>query len=93
MKIYPEFARIAKEENFPEIAVVFRAIAVVEEYHGRRYRRLAENIEKGRVFTREEEMQWKCRNCGYVHTGREAPKRCISCGHPRTFFEILVETY
>ena len=92
-QVYPEFALIAKEENLPQVAVVFQAIAVVEEHHAKRYRRLAENIEKGRVFTREEEMQWKCRNCGYVHTGREAPKRCLSCGHPRAFFEILVENY
>jgi len=91
--VYPEFARIAEEENFPEVAVVFRAIALVEEYHGRRYRRLAENIEKGRVFTREEKVEWKCRNCGYVHTSREAPKKCPSCSHSRAFFELLAENY
>jgi len=92
-KMYPEFARVAQEEGFHEIAVVFRAIAVAEKGHERRYLSLLENIEKDRVFKREKVVRWRCRNCGYIHEGKEAPEKCPSCAHPRDYFELLCENY
>jgi rubrerythrin len=92
-KMYPEFARIAEEEGFPEIAAVFRAIAVAEKYHERRYLGLLENVEGGKVFKRDAPVRWRCRNCGYVHEGTEAPERCPSCAHPRAYFELYVENW
>jgi rubrerythrin len=91
--MYPEFAKIAREEGFEDIAKIFEAIAVAEEYHEKRYRKLAENIEKGLVFKREEEVVWRCLNCGYVHKGKEAPEACPACAHPRAYFELLGENY
>ncbi|MDA8388277.1 MAG: rubrerythrin family protein [Nitrospiraceae bacterium] len=91
--MYPEFARIAGEEGFPIIASVFRAIAVAERQHERRYLGLLENIEKGRVFSRETPRQWKCRNCGYVHEGDDSPAKCPACDHPRAHFELLGENW
>ena len=92
-QMYPEFARVAREEGFPEIADVFLAIAVAEKHHEARYRALAANVENGRVFRRDDPVQWKCRNCGYVHEGTEAPEECPSCAHPRDHFELLVEAW
>ncbi|MBD3179764.1 MAG: rubrerythrin family protein [Candidatus Latescibacteria bacterium] len=92
-EMYPEFARIADEEGFNDIAEVFRHIAVAEKQHEKRYLDLLENIEKDRVFEREETIRWKCDNCGYVHEGTEAPKVCPACAHPRAYFEILGENY
>ncbi len=92
-KMYPEFAKIAEEEGFSEIAKVFRAIAVAEKYHEKRYLALLENVEKDRVFKKDKEVKWRCRNCGYVHEGKEVPETCPSCNHPRDYFEVLVENY
>jgi len=92
-QIYPEFARIADEEGFPEIAQVFRAVAVSEKQHEKRYLKLLENIEKGMTFKRKEVVRWKCRNCGYIHEGTTAPEECPACAHPQAYFEILVENY
>ncbi|WP_457572018.1 rubrerythrin [Desulfovulcanus sp.] len=92
-KMYPEFARIAEEEGFSEIAAVFRAIAVAEKQHEKRYKELAENIEKGRVFKREEKVVWRCLNCGYVHNGSEPPETCPACDHPQGYFELLGENW
>ncbi|GAH27428.1 unnamed protein product [marine sediment metagenome] len=92
-KMYPEFADVAEEEGFQEIASVFRAIAVAEKQHEKRYLNLLENIEKGRVFRRENVVRWKCRNCGYIHEGTEAPEECPACVHPKTYFELLGENY
>jgi rubrerythrin len=91
--MYPEFARVAEEEGFPEIAAVLRKIAEVEKHHEERYRALLRNLEEGKVFRREESVRWKCRNCGYVHEGPEAPEVCPSCDHPRAYFELLCENY
>ncbi len=91
--MYPEFADIAEEEGFPEIAYVWREIAEVEEAHEIRFRKLLDNIKAGRVFEREEEVVWKCNNCGYLHTGKSAPDRCPACDHEQEYFEIFVETY
>ncbi len=92
-QMYPEFAKIADDEGFHEIAEVFRNIAVAEKQHEKRYRALASNIEAGRVFKRDEEVVWRCRNCGYLHTGKEAPDTCPACAHPQAYFELLGENY
>ena len=92
-KMYPEFADIAEEEDFQKIASVFRAIAVAEKQHEKRYLNLLKNIEKGRVFKRESVVRWKCRNCGYIHEGTEALEECPACAHPKAYFELLGENY
>jgi rubrerythrin len=91
--MYPEFAKIAEEEGFTQIAAAFKMIALAEGSHETRFRKLAENIEKGRVFKKEEKILWKCGNCGYVHEGEEAPHVCPACIHPQSHFEVFVETY
>ena len=91
--MYPEFARVAEEEGFSDIAAVFRAIAVAEKQHEKRFLAFLENIEKGRVFKRENVVRWKCRNCGYIHEGIEAPEKCPACAHPQAYFEVLGETW
>lgn len=92
-KMYPDFARVAEKEGFQEIASVFRAIAVAEKQHEKRYLNLLENMEKNRVFKRERVVKWKCRNCGYIHEGTEAPEECPACAHSRAYFELLTENY
>lgn len=92
-ELYPEFARIAEEEGFPEIAKTFKMIARAEVAHEKRFRALVENIEKDRVFKREGSIEWKCRNCGYVHTGAGAPELCPACLHDRKYFEIKETNY
>jgi rubrerythrin len=91
--IYPEFERIAREEGFDEIAGSFKEIAEVEEQHEKRYRKLLKNVAEGKVFRKPEVVRWKCRNCGYVHEGKEAPKECPACKHPQSFYELLAENY
>jgi rubrerythrin len=91
--LYPAFADVADDEGFPEIAAAFRAIASAEKRHETRYNKLAKNIEEGKVFVKDGDVQWKCGNCGYVHEGAEAPEECPACIHPQTFFELYVETY
>ncbi len=91
--MYPEFARTAREEGFDTLADVFLAIAVAEKQHEKRYLSLAENIEKGRVFKRDSKVIWRCRNCGYLHTGEEAPVACPACDHPQDHFELLGQNY
>jgi rubrerythrin len=92
-KIYPEFAAIAKEEGFPEVATAFRSIAVVEKQHEARYRKLMKNIEEGTVFKKEKVVRWKCRNCGYIHEGKTPPAKCPACDHPESYFEVSEENY
>lgn len=87
--MYPEFAEIADEEGFPEIANVMRSIAVAEKFHEERYLGLAKNIEEGKVFRKDTEITWRCRNCGYVHKGAEALQKCPACDHPQAHFEML----
>jgi len=93
VEMYPDFAKTADEEGFEEIASALRSIAVAEKQHEKRYNALAANIEAGRVFKREREVVWRCRNCGYLHTGTEAPEECPACAHPRDHFELLGENY
>lgn len=92
-EMYPEFANMAEEEGFQEIASVLRAIAVAEKQHEKRYLALLKNIEEEKVFKREKAVNWKCRNCGYIHEGTEAPEKCPACAHPQAYFELLDENY
>ena len=92
-ELYPKFADIADEEGFPKIAYVWREIAEVEERHEIRFKKLLENIENNKVFEKDEEVEWKCNNCGYIHKGKSAPERCPACDHPIDHFEVFVETY
>jgi len=91
--LYPGFADIAKEEGFNDIAMAWNAITVAEKQHEKRYRDLLANIEAGRVFARESEVTWRCRNCGYLHTGKSAPELCPACVHPKAHFELLGENW
>ena len=92
-EMYPGFAVIAKEEGFTKIAAVFTAIAVAEKQHDKRYKELAANIEAGKVFKRDGKVIWRCRNCGYLHEGTEAFKKCPACDHPQAHFELLGENW
>ena len=91
--MYPGFAKVAREEGFDSIAVIFEAIAVAEKQHEKRYNDLAANIEAGKVFKRDEKVVWRCRNCGYLHEGTEAIGACPACAHPQAHFELLGENY
>lgn len=90
---YPNFAKIAREEGFMEIAFAFDKISEVEKRHERRYRKLLKNIEDGTVFKKSEQVLWKCNNCGYIYEGFEAPELCPACQHPQGYFEVFVENY
>ena len=92
-EMYPGFAIVAREEGFPEIALVFESIAVAEKQHDKRYEALRANIEKGRVWKKDKPVKWVCRNCGYVHEGAEAPDQCPACAHPREYYEVLCENW
>ncbi len=92
-EMYPEFARVAREEGFEEIARAWEAISIAEKQHGKRYRDLADNLEAGRVFKRNGKVVWRCRNCGYLHEAEEAPKMCPACLHPQAHFELLGENW
>lgn len=91
--MYPGFAKVAREEGFEAIAVAFEKICIAEEHHENRYRALAANIEAGRVFKRNADTVWACRNCGYVHTGEDAPASCPACVHPQAHFELKPVNY
>jgi len=92
-EMYPGFAKTAREEGFDEIAGVFEFVSVAEKQHEKRYNDLAANIEAGRVFKRDTEVVWRCRNCGYLHRGKEAPQTCPACVHPQAHFELLGENW
>lgn len=92
-ELYPDFADEASREGFNEIAATWRAISVAERQHEKRYRDLLANIEQGKVFEREEEQTWRCRNCGYVHKGKKAFEQCPACIHPKAHFELLAENW
>lgn len=87
--LYPEFASVARKEGFEAVARLFENISVAEKFHQKRYADLAANIEADRVFKRGEPVEWRCRNCGYVHTGDSAPAACPACAHPQAHFELL----
>lgn len=92
-EMYREFAEVAKEEGFNELAVLFEEVGEVEEVHEIRYRKLLSNVKSGTVFSRSEVREWHCRNCGYVHTGKEAPEICPACAHPRAHYQLKPENY
>ena len=92
-EMYPGFAKTAREEGFETVAAAFEAISVAEKQHEKRYVDLAANIEAGRVFKRDKEVVWRCRNCGYLHQGREALEVCPACVHPQAHFELLGENW
>jgi rubrerythrin len=91
--LYPAFAKVAREEGFEAIAKVFEAISVAEKQHERRYRGLLQNVENGTVFKKANSVIWRCRNCGYVHEGAEAPAACVACAHPQAHYEVLAENW
>ena len=91
--MYPAFAATAREEGFEVVAKVMESIAVAEKQHEKRYQALLANIEAGKVFSRDESVTWRCRNCGYVHEGTDAPEVCPACAHPQAHFELLGENY
>jgi len=91
--MYPEFAKTADEEGFPEIAQMFRHIATVEAYHEKRYRALLNNVKEGKVFRKDTVVKWKCRVCGYVKEDKEAPDTCPICGYGRVYFELVGENF
>ena len=93
VELYPHFADVAEQEGFPAVALTFRNVAKVEAEHEKRYRKLLENVENGTVFTDSEEIEWQCRNCGYVHRGKTAPEQCPACAHPRAYFERKKNNY
>lgn len=92
-RLYPEFAEIAKNEGFTQVATAFKVIAKAEAEHEKRYLKLLQNMEEGAVFARKEKVRWVCINCGYVHEGLKAPENCPACLHPKAFFEIYDENY
>jgi rubrerythrin len=91
--LYPDFAEVAEKEGFPEIANTFRMVAKVEKKHEQRYRKLLANVEQGKVFKKDKVIKWKCRNCGHVYEGSEAPEKCPVCDHARSYFEVWCENY
>jgi rubrerythrin len=92
-KLYPEFEKTARKEGFKEIADSFKEIGEVEEKHEERYRKLLKNIKEGKVFKKDKGVKWKCRNCGYIHEGKDAPDQCPACKHPQAFYELFIENY
>ena len=92
-RIYKEAAQVAREEGFEKVARQFEEIAKIEKHHEARYRKLLENLKKDRVFRKDGVVTWKCRNCGYVLEGREAPQKCPACEHPQAYFEIKADNY
>lgn len=92
-KLYKEAEEVARKEGFPEIASQFKEIAEVEEQHEIRYRKLLKNVKENKVFKKDTVVRWKCRNCGYVHEGTEAPQRCPACDYPQSYYELMAENY
>ena len=91
--MYAEFAKVAREEGFDDIAALFEGVAQIEKEHEERYRKLLANIEGGLVFSREGDMIWQCSNCGHIHIGKEAPEVCPVCAHPKAHFQLKVNNY
>ena len=92
-EMYPRMAKEAKEEGFPQIAALFTMVAQIEKEHEERYRALAENLKNSKVFAREEQQVWQCRNCGYTYIGKSAPLKCPVCAHPQSYFELRKINY
>lgn len=92
-EMYKNFAEVAREEGFTQIAALFDGVASIEKHHDERYTKLLDNLERGIVFERDGVVVWKCLNCGYLHTAKEAPQLCPVCAHPRSYFELNEENY
>ncbi|MEM3692771.1 MAG: ferritin family protein [Candidatus Bathyarchaeia archaeon] len=92
-KMYPEFSEVARREGLQEVALRLRAIAIAEKHHEERFKKLLKEVEGGTVFKKESEVWWVCRECGYVHFGREPPERCPSCDHEKSFYQVKCEEY
>ncbi len=92
-QIYPEFAKTARQEGFETAAKIWEAVSIAEKQHEKQYLDLLENVKIGKVFKKDEPVTWRCINCGYIHTGVEAPKSCPACAHPQGYFELLVENW
>ena len=92
-ELYPAFAETAEHEGFPQIAEMYRRIVISEQAHEKRYKRLMMNIAREQVFAREHEGTWQCRKCGYIHRGKEAPKKCPACQPPQAYFQLEEETF
>lgn len=92
-KMYPEFAETAEKEGLQDIAIRLRAIAVAEKHHEERFKKILKEVEAGTVFKKDKEVWWICRECGYVHFGREPPERCPLCGHEKSFYQVKCEEY
>ncbi|MCI7575980.1 MAG: rubrerythrin family protein [Bacteroidales bacterium] len=92
-EMYPHFADVADAEGFPEIAAMYRAISIAEKGHEERYRAFVANVEAAKIFAKDDEVVWQCRNCGYIHVGKEAPQVCPACLHPQAYFEIKKNNY
>jgi rubrerythrin len=91
--LYPNFEKIARKEGFKDVAESFKEIAEVETQHEKRYRKLLKNVEEKKVFKKDKIVRWKCRNCGYIHEGLEAPDECPACKHPQSYYELMEENY
>jgi len=91
--MYPEFAKTAKAEGFNDIAKVFEFIATAERWHEERYRKLAANVKEEKVFSKDAEVEWVCKNCGYTHKGKNAPAACPACSHPQAHFEVAAKNW
>lgn len=92
-EMYPEFAQVANEEGFPEIAAVMLNIAVAEKQHSKKYKGLRDNILNKKVFKKDQKVRWVCLNCGFVHEGDKAPEKCPACAHEQAYFEVLAENW
>lgn len=92
-ELYPAFAKVARDEGFADIAKAWEMISVAEKQHEKRFRELLANIDHDRVFKREEEVVWRCRNCGFLHSGKKALENCPACIHPQAHFELLAENW
>lgn len=91
--LYPEGEKVAREEGFDEIAETFHHVAEAEKHHEKRYSKLLENVKNNTVFSKPEETNWMCRECGYIHHGKSAPQKCPNCHHPQAYFQVLCEEY
>ncbi len=91
--MYPEFARVAKEEGFSEIARLFECVAKIEAHHEARYQKLLDNLENNEVFSKSEDKKWECSNCGFILEGKQAPEVCPVCAHPKSFFMVSPDNF
>ena len=92
-KMYPEFADVAEDEGYPEIAKRLRSIAVAEQHHEERYKKILKEVEAGTFFNKKKEIWWICRECGYMHFGKQPPEKCPACDHDKAFYQMKMEEY